>query len=88
MKNRPIAYRTQEQVKSAVLHASSIMRYPPKHSRADKPMVHVRNDKVYLILNKRKCTACVILNLRDDWSKNWVYKLLGRKLYLSTVTNQ
>ncbi len=84
MKNRPIAYRTQEQVKSAVLHASSIMRYPPKHSRADKPMVNIRNDKAFLIIDKRKSNFTVVLNLKDDWNKSWVYKLVGRKLYGST----
>lgn len=76
---KPEMFRTQERVKKAVLDASNIMRYPPKHSRKDKPMVHVRNRKVYLILNKRYCTASVVLDLRDDWSKQWVYKLLGRK---------
>lgn len=86
MKNRPISYRTQEQVKNALLHASSIMRYPRKHSRVDKPIVHIRNNKACMVLNKRYATTSVILDLKDDWSKNWVYKLLGRKLFLSTVT--
>lgn len=88
MRNKPISYRTQEQVKSAVLHVSSIMRYPEKHSRSGKPMVHIINNKVHLILSKRKCRARVVLDLRNDWSKQWVYKLLGRKLFLSTVSNQ
>ena len=78
MKNKPIAYRTQEQVKSALLHATSIMRYPKRHSRAGKPMVHILNNKAHLILSKRYCTASVVLDLRDNWSKLWVYKLLGR----------
>ena len=80
-KDKPELYRSQERLRKAVLNASSIMRHPVRHSRAGKPMVNIRNDKAFLIIDKRKSNFTVVLNLKDDWNKDWVYKLVGRKLY-------
>ncbi len=83
---KPEIFRTQERVKKALLDVTSIMRYPTKHSRANKPMVHIHNNKVHLVVNKKYSSTRVVLDLRDDWSKQWTYKLLGRKLHQSTIT--